>query len=73
MAACRSFSKNIGKINMQPILNKNSPRARMELGFDVLDVAKKLLNYIVHSLKKNSSKKLSFHRVPKQAMSFWSQ
>jgi hypothetical protein len=30
MAACRSSSKNIGKMSLIPILNKNSPRAHTE-------------------------------------------
>jgi hypothetical protein len=35
MAACRSTSENIGKMNLKPILNKTSPQAHMESKFDV--------------------------------------
>jgi hypothetical protein len=45
---CRSSSKNIGKVNIQPMLNKNSPWAHMETEFDVLGVAKKLVKIVLH-------------------------
>jgi hypothetical protein len=48
MAACRSSSENIGKMNLIPILNKNSPRAHTELELDVLGVPGKLVKYVVH-------------------------
>jgi hypothetical protein len=35
-------------MNVQPILNKNSPWAHMESEFGVLGVAKKLVKYVVH-------------------------
>jgi hypothetical protein len=37
MATYRNSSKNMGKISLQSILNKNSPHALM--GFDMLGVA----------------------------------
>jgi hypothetical protein len=49
MAACRSSSKNIGKMNLIPILNKTSQRAHAELELDVLGVIGKL---VVHSSKR---------------------
>jgi hypothetical protein len=52
MDACRSSSKNIGKMNLKLILNKNSPRAHTESEFDVLGVHGKLVKYIIHSSKK---------------------
>ena len=36
-------------MNLQFILNKNSPQAHMESEFDVLGVARKLMKYVVHS------------------------
>jgi hypothetical protein len=45
-------SKNTKNMNLQSILNKNSPWALMKLEFDGLDVARKLVIYIVH-LPKN--------------------
>jgi hypothetical protein len=54
MAACRSFSKNTGKMNLIPVLNKTSPQAHTELGLDVLGVLGKLVKYVVHlSIRKN--------------------
>jgi hypothetical protein len=44
MAACRSSSKNIGKMNLIPILNKTSPHAHTESELDVLGVPGKLVN-----------------------------
>jgi hypothetical protein len=38
VAIYRSSLSNIGKMNIQPILNKNSPRGHMESKFDVLGV-----------------------------------
>jgi hypothetical protein len=49
IVAYRSPSKNIGKWNLQPILNKNSPWAHMELELDMLDVARKLVKYSLYS------------------------
>jgi hypothetical protein len=48
VTACRSLSKNIGKINIQPVLNKNSPHAHVQLKFDVLGVVEKLVKNIIH-------------------------
>jgi hypothetical protein len=47
-------SKNTGKINLKPILNKTSPWACIELGFDVLGVPKKLVKYVVHLSKRKN-------------------
>jgi hypothetical protein len=38
MAACRSSSKNIGKMSLIPFFNKKSPWAHTDLKFDVLGV-----------------------------------
>jgi hypothetical protein len=54
MAACRSSSKNTGKINLKPVFNKTSPQAHMELDFDVLGVHGKLVKYVVHSSKRKN-------------------
>jgi hypothetical protein len=51
MAACESSSKNTGKMNLIPVLNKTSPRAHTELELDVLGVHGKLVKYVVHSSK----------------------
>jgi hypothetical protein len=51
MDACRSSSKNIGKMNLKHVLNKNSPRACKELELDVLGVLQKLVKYVVHRQK----------------------
>jgi hypothetical protein len=59
MVAYRSSSKNIGKMNLQSILNKNSPWTHLESKFDVLNVAKKLLKYVVHLFKRIYLKKNS--------------
>jgi hypothetical protein len=47
----RNFSKNVGKMNIQPILNKILPWARMELDLHVLGVARKLVKYVVHGVQ----------------------
>jgi hypothetical protein len=52
MAACRSSSKNIGKMNLIPVLNKTSPRAHMESELDVLGVPRKLVKYVLHLSKR---------------------
>jgi hypothetical protein len=63
----RAPKKIQNKMNLQLILSKNSPRAHMELKFNVLGVAEKLMKYLVHlSKRKNQEKNLSFHRMPKQ-------
>jgi hypothetical protein len=49
MGAYRSSLINIGKMNLQSILNKNSPWIHTESKFDVLGVAGKLVKYEVHS------------------------
>jgi hypothetical protein len=60
MAACRSSSKNSGKMSLTLVLNKNSPRAHMESELGVLGVHRKLVKYVVHSSKKEIEKKLFF-------------
>jgi hypothetical protein len=52
MAACRSSSKNIGKLNLILVLNKTSPHAHTEPELGVLGVHKKLVKYVVHSSKR---------------------
>jgi hypothetical protein len=54
MAACRSSSKNTGKINLIPIFNKTSPQAYTESELDVLGVYGKLMKYVVHSSKRKN-------------------
>jgi hypothetical protein len=39
-------------MDLQPILNKNTPQAHMELEYDMLGVAGKLMKYVVHSSKR---------------------
>jgi hypothetical protein len=65
VAGYGSSSKNIGKMSLQPILNKNSPHAHIKLEFDKLGIARKLVKYASHSFKRKKSKKinLSFHKV----------
>jgi hypothetical protein len=60
MVSYRKFSKNIRKMNLQPILNKNSPQAYAKLGFDMLGVAKKLVKYVVHLFKIIKTKRKVF-------------
>jgi hypothetical protein len=69
MAAHRSSSKNIRKMNLQTIFNKNSPQAHMESKFDILGVDGKLVKNGVH-LSKKKLKKIPFssHSV----LNFWS-
>jgi hypothetical protein len=45
IVACRSYSKNTGKMNLIPIFNKTSPQAHTELELDVLGVHGKLVKY----------------------------
>jgi hypothetical protein len=47
-------------MNLNPILNKISPRARTELEFDVFGVPKKLVKYVVHLSKRKKWKRLFF-------------
>jgi hypothetical protein len=54
MAACRSSSENTRKMNLKPILNKTSPRAHIELEFDVFGVLGKLVKYVVHLFKRKN-------------------
>jgi hypothetical protein len=51
MAACRSSSKNTGKMNLKPLLNKTSPLAHTELELDMLGVPGKLKKYVVYLSK----------------------
>jgi hypothetical protein len=52
MAACRSSSKNTGKMSLIPVFSKNSPRAHTKSELDVLGVHGKLVKYVVHSSKR---------------------
>jgi hypothetical protein len=63
MGACRSSLENTGKMNLEPILNKNSPWTHMKLELDVLGVARKLVNYVHLSKRKNWKKKTFFSQV----------
>jgi hypothetical protein len=54
MVACRSSSENIGKMNLNPILNKTSPRAHAGLELDILGVLGKLVKYLVYLSKRKN-------------------
>jgi hypothetical protein len=54
MAACRSSSKNKGKMSLKLVFNKTSPRAHKESEFDMLGVYRKLVKYVVHSSKRKN-------------------
>jgi hypothetical protein len=54
MAAYRSSSKNIGKMSLILVFNKNLPLAHMELELDMLGVHGKLVKYVVHSSKRKN-------------------
>jgi hypothetical protein len=56
-------------------LNKYSPWAYVELEFDVLGVARKLVKYKVHPFKKNKNNKhfSSYNEPNQQITNFWSQ
>jgi hypothetical protein len=54
MAACRSSSKNTGKMSLIPIFNRNLPRAHMEVKLDMLGVHRKLVKYVVHFSKRKN-------------------
>jgi hypothetical protein len=56
-----SSSKNIGKMNSQPM---NLPWAHMLLEFDVLGVTRMLVIYVVHSFKRENQKE-HISRCPK--------
>jgi hypothetical protein len=62
-------------MDLQPILNKNSPQALTKLKLDVLGVAEELMKYVVHLSKRKIEKTcFSSHIVPKQqTISLWSQ
>jgi hypothetical protein len=57
-------------MNLQPVLNKNSPGAHMELKFDMFGVAKKLVKYVVHLSKR---KKYFLRKILWQTTNFWFQ
>jgi hypothetical protein len=69
MAACRSSSKNTGKMSLIPVFNKNSPRAHSESELDMLGVHGKLVKYVVHSSKRKNWKKIkkSSHKLAQTA------
>jgi hypothetical protein len=54
MAACRSSLENIGKINLNLVLNRTSPRAHTKSEFEMFGVAGKLVKNIVHLFKRKS-------------------
>jgi hypothetical protein len=54
MATCRSSSKNIGKMRLIPVFNKNSPWAHTESELGVLSVLGKLVKYVVHFFKRKN-------------------
>jgi hypothetical protein len=54
MAAYRSSSKNIGKMSLILVFNKNLPLAHMDLELDMLGVHGKLVKYVVHSSKRKN-------------------
>jgi hypothetical protein len=60
VATYGSSSKNTGKINLKPTLNKNVPQAHMGLEFDVLGVARKLVKFEVSCPKQKVEKKMLF-------------
>jgi hypothetical protein len=57
VGAHKSSSKNTRKMDLQSILNKNSPWAHIELEFDVVGVARKLPKCVVHSSNKRKIQK----------------
>jgi hypothetical protein len=57
MAAYRSSSKNVRKMNLILVLNKTSEKVHMESELDVLGVPRKLVKYIVHLFEKKKSLK----------------
>jgi hypothetical protein len=64
VAACRSSSKNIGKMSLILIFNNTSPWAHTESELDVLGIHGKLVKYVVHlpkikKLKKNENSHIS--------------
>jgi hypothetical protein len=50
---CQKNKKNIGNMNIKPVLNKTSPKAHAVSEFGVLDIPGKLVKYVVHLSKKN--------------------
>jgi hypothetical protein len=75
MRACRSSPENTQKMNLQPILNKNSSWTHTESVFDVLGFTGKLVKYTVYLSKRKYLKNIYFPSewLPKQqTTSFWS-
>jgi hypothetical protein len=60
MAACRSSSKNTGKMSLIPVFNKTSPWAYTESELDVLGIDGKLVKYVVHLSRRKNWKKIFF-------------
>jgi hypothetical protein len=56
MAACRSSLENTGKMSLIPVFNKKIPWAHTESELGVLGVHRKLVKYVVHSLKGKNGK-----------------
>jgi hypothetical protein len=57
-------------MNLEPILNKNPLGAQMESKLDVLGIAKKLVKFVIHLLKRKKLRKIYFssHKMPKEQM-----
>jgi hypothetical protein len=47
VVAYKNSSKNLGKMNLLPILNKNSPQTLVDSKLDVPGVVRKLVKYVV--------------------------
>jgi hypothetical protein len=59
-------------MNLQSILNKNSPWVHVELDINMLGVIKKLVKYVIYLSK--ILKIISLQKVPKQQLTnFWFQ
>jgi hypothetical protein len=66
MTAYWNSLKKSRKMDLQLILNKSSPWAHTNLEFNVVDIAKKLVKYVVYLFQKNRKINYSLHRVLKQ-------
>jgi hypothetical protein len=60
MAACRSSSKNTGKMSLIHVFNKTSPRAHTKSELGMLGIHGKLVKYVIHSSKRKNLKKIMF-------------
>jgi hypothetical protein len=71
MAAYRNYSKNRGKMIVQPFFNRISPWAHTKLVFDMLGVARKFIKYIVHSSKTLKYYFISYKVLKHQTTNFY--